>query len=292
MPHDLAYADRQIKRLWQEAEGQPNRTETAERFYSDRSKGVVQSWYSFVTSQEAGRLPAGWDPAKRNIAIFNSSEDEFEALGDEYANPLYRTQQEGLERILTSIAQDPSNIHLYLRVHPNLKGQDNHQTRQLATLKADFLTVLPPDDPVSSYTLMRHAKTVLTFGSTVGIESVYFGTPSILAGPGFYQGLGATYNPSSHDELMTMLRADLPPKDKTPALMYGYYFNSFGTPFKYYKPLGMTKGEFKGQDLHEKPARWPWLERATTRYRAFRFGRYTLFTLRSRMRVLHSVFLK
>jgi hypothetical protein len=292
MPHDIRYADREIRRKWKEAEGDPDRTEIAERFYRDRSKGIVQSWYSFITSQEAGRLPAGWDPAKRNIAIFNSSEDEFEALGDDYVSRVYRTQQEGLERILASISADPSNIHLYLRVHPNLKGQDNHQTRQLATLKADFLTILQPDDAVSSYTLMKQAKTVLTFGSTVGIESVYWGTPSILAGPAFYEDLGATYNPSSHEELMTMLRADLPPKDRTPALMFGYYYNTFGIRFKYYEPLSMMKGEFKGHELRPEPARWRWLERATWRHSVVRFCRYTLFTVRSRLRVLHSVVLR
>jgi Capsule polysaccharide biosynthesis protein len=253
MPHEIDYIESEIRDKWIRDEENPDRQEIAEKFFVDRSKGIIGSWFSFTDTQLVGRLPTTWDTTKRNIAIFNSSEDEFASIGDEYINPLYASQQEGLERIIKSLATSSDNIHLYLRIHPNLKEVDNSQTRALARLKADRLTVIPADDPVCTYTLMRNADKILTFGSTVGIEAVYWNKPSVLAGPTYYRNLGGTYNPSSHDELISLLHADLPPMDKTAALMYGYYCNSAGIPFKYYEPLDVIEGKFKGEKPRAKP---------------------------------------
>jgi hypothetical protein len=285
MPNDLAKTECDMVKKWSDNAAGPRRHELAEKFYIDRSHGIIPSWYSFVDAQETGRLPADWDSKKRNIAIFNSSEDEFEALGSEWNNPLYPSQQEGLERILRSLSRSKQDVHLYLRIHPNLKGIDNTQTQQLATLKADCLTVLQPEDPVCTYTLMRNADKTLTFGSTIGIEAVFWGIPSILAGRAFYENLGGTYNPKSHEELVSLLLADLEPKDKTAALMYGYYWNTYGIPFKYYEPLGMTDGKFKGQKLVLKPNPLWVIARSLERVSGLWYFARMAFVLNTRRRI-------
>jgi hypothetical protein len=247
--HDLAYMQQQIRAQWERAAGDSRRNEIAEEFYLERSKGVVQSWYSFVARQKEGLLPASWNPAKRNVAIFSSSEDEFVALDAQWNNPLYADQVEGLQRIVESLEANHDDIHVYLRIHPNLNGVNNNQTRALYDLRREFFEIIPPDDSVSTYALIKHADKVLTFGSTVGIEAVFWGTPSIHAGRSYYQDLEGTYNPGSHEELITMLKADLPPKDRTAALVYGYYFSTFGIPFKYFQATGLGSGRFKGQTI-------------------------------------------
>jgi hypothetical protein len=90
---------------------------------------------------------------------------------------------------------------------------------------------------------------VLTFGSTVGIEAVFWGTPSIHAGVSYYHHLGGTYNASSHEDVIALLKADLPPKDRTAAFVYGYYLNTYGIPFKYFQATGVGAGRFKGQAI-------------------------------------------
>jgi hypothetical protein len=247
--HDLAYIQQQIRGQWERAAGDSRRNKIAEEFYLERSKGVVQSWHSFVGRQKEDLLPASWNPVKRNIAIFNSSEDEFAATDAQWNNPLYADQVEGLQRIVESLEADHEDLHVYLRIHPNLNGVNNKQIRALYDLRREFFEIIPPDDPVSTYALIKHADKVLTFGSTVGIEAAFWGTPSIHAGRSYYQDLGGTYNPGSHEELIAMLKADLPPKDRTAALVYGYYFSTFGIPFKYFAATGVTAGQFKGQTI-------------------------------------------
>jgi hypothetical protein len=291
MPHELAYTERQIRLKWAEGQTDSQRNEIAEGFYFDRAKGVVQSWKSFIEDQQPGLLPTNWNTSKRNIAIFNSSEDEFVSIGDEWINPLYSSQQEGLERIIQSLSVPGHNIHLYLRVHPNLKGIENAQMRHLASLNSANLTVLPPEDPVSTYALIAHSNKVVTFGSTVGIEAVFWGTPSILAGQSFYRNLGGTYNPKSHEELMEMLDSDLTPKDKIAAHMYGYYMNASGIPFMYYEPINIHEGTFKGKRLIPMPTKWNAIQRTIDRIRPIYFARDALFALRSRWRATGTIFL-
>ncbi|MFQ5505845.1 MAG: hypothetical protein ACE5F1_13775, partial [Planctomycetota bacterium] len=243
--HDLDYVHEAIETAWAEAGNGTERTERAERFFLERAEGIEQSWYSYIDGQEAGRLPENWDGSRRNVVVFLSSEDEFAAIGDQWNLGLYESQADGLRRILRSLEGD-SGLEVYLRIHPNLRGVSNEQTRELARLESPILTVVPADSPISSYALLKHASAVVTFGSTVGIEAVYWGVPSILAGQSFYRGLGATYNPRTHEELCGMLRSGLEARPVEGALKYGYYMKSFGVPFRYYRAEGVFEGRFKG----------------------------------------------
>lgn len=257
--HDRAYREQQIREAWERAGA--DREATAARWFQARSEGDGGSWFSYVQHQRAASLPRDWDPRKRNVVVFLSSEDEFVAVGDCWRNPLYRDQTHAIRAIVQSLRGNSRDVHLYLRVHPNLAGVDNRQTRELAEVAAPFVTVIGADDPISSYALLRAAEKVVTFGSTLGIEAVYWGVPSVLAGTSYYRNLGATYNPGSHAEMIEMIGRPLPPKPVTPALIYGHYFATFGTPFRYFSPDGIFSGTFKGRRI--KRTMWA---RAQTRW--------------------------
>ncbi len=248
-PHDREFVEREMRQRWRDARDVPDREEQAAVWFRNKSVGVELAWKSFVAGQQAGRLPDDWDPDRRNVVIFTSSEDEFVGIGAGWENPIYPSELDGVQSIVESLRQSPHDLHVYVRVHPNLTGIDNRQTQGLRALSAPFLTVIPPDSPLSTYALLTNAEKVLTFGSTIGIEAVYWQVPSILAGISYYRNLGSTYNPASHDEVMALLAARLPPQDVEAALMYGYYLRSFGTPFRYFRASGIMSGAFKGQDL-------------------------------------------
>jgi hypothetical protein len=116
----------------------------------------------------------------------------------------------------------------------------------LYNLKSKNLTIIPPDSQISSYSLLQNCEKVLSFGSTVGIEAVFWGKPSILVGTMYYKDLGGTYNTNNHKEVIDLILARLEPKDKEPALMYGYFMKTFGIPYKYYEAKDFFNGAFKG----------------------------------------------
>lgn len=53
-------------------------------FFIQRKTGTYAGDKNYIANSEQRKLPDNWDEGYRNIVIFNSSEDEFAAVGDEY----------------------------------------------------------------------------------------------------------------------------------------------------------------------------------------------------------------
>ena len=248
LPHEIAYNNVLMRRAWDDAASDPAaREQLARAFYEKATAG--KALISFISGQKDGTLPEGFDETRHNVAVFNSSEDELSAVGSEWNNPIYAGQTEGLIRISQDAELLAPNTTLYLRIHPHLKGVDNAVTRSLRGLNRGRFVVIPPESPVSSYALLRNCRSVLTFGSTMGIEAVYHGKPSILAAQSFYRELGGTYNPATHEEVLALLQTDLAPKPIDAALLYGYYYETYGEPFKYFAAKSYDEGTFKGKKV-------------------------------------------
>ncbi len=241
--HDLKNTQRLIIENWEKADPS-ERIERATQWFQTRIGGKMENWFSFLENQTF-ELPENWDVSKKNILICNSSEDEFASLNDEWKNHLYANQTDGILKIIND-TKDIENIHIYLRIHPHLAKVDNHDLRILLAIKSPHLTIIPANSLISTYNLVSHASQVITFGSTIGMEATFMEKPSILAGKSFYHNLGGTYEPETHQELIELLRKDLQPKPKEIALMFAFFFGTFGVRFKHYSPEDFGMGKFKG----------------------------------------------
>ena len=148
-----------------------------------------------------------------------------------------------MRRIFETFKDDPT-IQFCLRTHPNLKGFDNSQTREIKQLAALYpnVLVISAEDTVDSYGLLAACDVALTFGSTIGVEACYWGKPSILAGRALYQFLDCCYKPNNHEELVAMIKSDLKPKPREESLKYGYWEARRGIPFEYFKQTSMYGG--------------------------------------------------
>jgi hypothetical protein len=233
LPHDITNTTLLIEEMW---EKEKFGSRKAKEFYENRKNGRYASQQIFTQNQEKGRLPDGWAADKRNFVIFNSSEDEFFAIGgqwDEYK--IFNNQLDGICYLAESASNDKS-IHFYLRIHPNLKEiKYKYVTDITNRLKRfDNITVISGDSPVSTYTLIDYAEKCIVFGSSVGVEANYWGKPIILLGGAMYSKLDVAYYPSSLKDLDFLLLKYLEPKSKTGALKFGLYvFGERGDDFKY-----------------------------------------------------------
>jgi hypothetical protein len=236
--HDLENKKRLIEAFWEDpVVPHKEKERLAHQFFRDRRYGSADEYMEarFVRNQRRGVLPAGFDPAKRNIAIFNSSEDEFAAV-ENYENPVYKDQIAGLRQLVCSPNIDP-DIRFYLRVHPRLGTLSNFQTRAIEELRSDNLVVVGANDEIDTYALMEAAEKVVTFGSTMGIESAYAGKPSIFIGREAYEDLGACYAPSTHEEVVALINnPQLPALPQLGALKHGYYMMALDRPYQYFDP--------------------------------------------------------
>jgi hypothetical protein len=236
-PHDIEYQKNQIEMYWNDERPRSEKEEMARQWFEDRRGGKDQSWFSFTKSQRKGNLPESFDSSKRNIAIFISSEDEFEAIPG-WQNPIYKNQNDAINAMIN--ADIDKNIMFYVRIHPNLKGLNTTQMRDLFELKAPNLIIIPADAKTDSYELMDACEMVIAFGSTMGIESAFCEKPSILIGRAVYEDLEGCYVPKNHDEVVNLINRRLNPSPNLGALKFG------GHPYIYYSPESVRGGKFMG----------------------------------------------
>ncbi len=253
LPHDLAASRRRMMNAWELADPS-TRDSVADQFYSAISSGSMIGGLYYCQSQERGKLPESWNTSKRNVVIFTSSEDEFVAIGDEWKNPVYKGQYDALIQICESLGQLDPNIMLYIRMHPNQGTRNDAVTRGIRAIRGPSVEVIPPESAVSSYACLAAAEKVLTFGSTMGIEAVYYGKPSILVGCCAYMDLAdSLYRPLNHREVMTMIAEILPPKSRDAAMIAGYYWATYGTPYEVYTPRARFEGAYRDIQLGSVP---------------------------------------
>lgn len=224
LPLDIGVYSKKMEHLWHSSpQSMEDRSRLAASFYEKRRQGIlVGDTKVYTAMQHEGLLPDDFRMDRRNVVIFNSSQDEIAALGDEWANDtLFDSQAEAIEYMI--MHADP-DIHFYLRIHPNLKGVKHSGHMDLYELERySSMTVIPPESAVSTYALLDACWKVVTFGSTTGVEACYWGKPSILIGHSFYEKTGASYSVQTRNQLMACLNGDIPPKDKTAALKYAYF---------------------------------------------------------------------
>jgi len=211
MPHDISCNAEHIRNLYDRTAAEQAQ-ESAEKFFKSRAQSLFSNEASHTQNQDANLMPSDWDENRKNIVIFNSSEDEFMAIGGEWeSDKLFINQYDGL-RFISNYAKS-IDTHFYLRIHPNLTGTQQSYLDSLSELSHSRFTVIPAESKISTYSLLFRCDQVITFGSSTGVEATYWGKPSILLGTCFYKHLGVTYAPETTGELVELLESDLLPID-------------------------------------------------------------------------------
>lgn len=253
MPHNIRYNDNLIRQIW----ALPNEPESEKirkgsEFYKKRRHGIIAGDRVYTAEQKQGLLPKGFDLKKTNIAIFNSSEDEFAAIGPDFEKySLFRTQLDGIRYVCEQLNEP--QYHIYLRIHPNLRKVVYSYHTDLYKLADEYknLTVIGASDQCSTYELLDSVDKVIVFGSSMGAEAAYWGKPTILLRGMFYYYLNICYTPQTFEELNRMLREELSPKNRFPAIQYGYfilYRTVIAQPFQYI-PMDTVRIPFFGKRI-------------------------------------------
>lgn len=203
IPHSFEAMTQKMELIW-ERSGDKKYT-VAKNFFENRYHARPAGDKVYVKDQILGELPEGFDPSKRNISIFNSSEDEYCSISKDFDNAcLYPNQYVALKTIFEHY-KDNHDIHFYLRIHPNLADVPYRSHTALYGLKYDNVTIIPPKSSISSYTLMENSEKVIVFNSTMGMESSYWGKAVIALNRCFYYKQDIVYQPKDEESLFNMI---------------------------------------------------------------------------------------
>lgn len=216
-----------IEEFWKSSIlSEEEKVQIATSFYTNRASAIATNDKIYVKDQQKNLMPDDWDTRKTNIVIFNSSEDEFAAIGGEFeTDNLFDSQMSGIKFILDNIQDE--NIHFYLRIHPNLMNIKYKYHKDLYKLPSQYknLTVIPGNSPISSYALLYACDRVITFGSTMGVEAAFAGKIAMVMRPSFYYYLDVNFVPKNKEEIIEFItgRISYIPNREN-ALKYSYYY--------------------------------------------------------------------
>jgi hypothetical protein len=256
MPHDFSQIQDEISKTWQSAIKIDYKAAcmTARQFFENRRDGLDQGWFSFSAHQKSGLVPNLPVGKRFRITYFSSSDDEFKAVGDIVKWERWPDQVSAVTDLIKACRTNPL-IDLVIRVHPHYEKKHlaDRQFWNEHFIK-EGITVIPSSSKVSSYELLETSDAVATTMSTMGIEAVHYNKPSICLGPSYYDQTKIIYKPRNIYELIELFsRVEELRSDQDQALPFGYYFNTFGVRFYYYRAVSLSAGTFMNEDVQDCP---------------------------------------
>lgn len=198
----------------------------AEQFFTARQSPRVNRY----AKRHAPRFtPPSHDGFERKVSIFLSSQDEFEALGQDWESPFRDTA-----KVILAFCERYPDTLFCIRFHPNQAEISSDIRSPFASLKdLPNARVFYPEDTVNSYELIQWSDVVVTFGSTVTIEACWMGKPVVLLGPSFFDELEVAYTPQTAQEALEIFASPLSPKPRENAARAAHYMAFAGDDLAY-----------------------------------------------------------
>lgn len=114
------------------------------------------------------------------FVFFSSSDDEVAAISTDWESA-WGDQLVAVKALIKYFENKPE-LNFIIRVHPNQKNKSRSDRNKWKALnsKARNIKIIDFDSKVDSYQLLSLAVGVITYGSTVGVESAFLRKPSAL----------------------------------------------------------------------------------------------------------------
>jgi hypothetical protein len=215
-----------------------------------RARALGASWFDARVGlpEEPRAQPSTAGSSGDFITFFTSSPDEFFLVDPDDAKG-YLGQLDAIRAVRDSLAAIGSP-ELVVRTHPNMRYKSPLErevwSRSLSGLSG--IRVIDEEQRVNSYELARRSKWVVTYGSTMGVEAMYLGRPTITMGPSLYSSLIEEPVARSADDLRQIL-SHTQPVDQHRVLAYGLFMQVRGFPYLRYERRGHGTGRLLGRPL-------------------------------------------
>lgn len=206
--HDWSDLQRRMVKMYEEWSGD-SRDTIGESWFTDRINHAAPDNALFVESQQTGQgveLPE----SDTVVVYFSSSGDEIAELELDWSR-FIGGQPAALQALAEEVRKRPGWA-LVVRSHPHKRMKPKQDVVEWleAVEKAQPDIHIDHHSPIDTYTLMRQADIVVTYGSTTGVEAAYAGKPVIVMGPSAYDELGCAEFAGTADQLARSLDSAAP----------------------------------------------------------------------------------
>lgn len=143
------------------------------------------------------------------VTIFPSSPDEFLALGSDWSDSSWLDQWEGISSFLEYVTKN-WQVSIQLRSHPNTTYKSLAQRKrvryELRQLRQKFpnLEVISSDSELSSYEILSKTSISVVWNSTIGLESVWRGIPTVVLNSAEYDRIADVINVRNQSSLLKL----------------------------------------------------------------------------------------
>jgi hypothetical protein len=219
-----------------------------------RMNGISSDGVSFALNATNLSNAVIYDSA--HYAYFSSSDDEMLCLPYEHRTspPGAWRDQLAVIHTLIDVFRSRPNKQLSIKLHPHYSMKSATILRQLKAVNIPAnVDIIWPEDKTSPYSLIFSATSVLSMGSTAGIEALALGKESVLLGPSGYDFLPSVKHISCYVSLESYIDHAVPraydPRRQDDGFTYLWALSQVGNKFKFYCPKTPYKGTFKGVTL-------------------------------------------
>jgi hypothetical protein len=232
------------------------------RWQGDFSMAGVKFWHEIHKLSDL--LKAKIASHQQTVAVFTNVIFDTSQL---HANMAFRDMFDWLDTLLEVIRAHPETLFI-IRAHPDeaRPGKASREsvamwTEQSGASALENVVFIPPQERLSSYDLVRTAKFILVYNSTISLESTLLGVPALCAARSPFTDYGTAFfepeRESYLQRLNTFLNADSLPvlegaARRTRRFMYYRYYR-FSLPFGEFvestQPTGYVR--LKKFTLHE-----------------------------------------
>ena len=237
-----------------------NLIDDARKFYEGRRNRIEDFDEAHSKIQTIGE-GVKFNNNKKLLVYFTSSESERTGLFDNNNIGNFASQMDVVRNIHKFL--DKNKYFLVVKFHP---GQGKHhkvwkKLWDFEFLNKEHIQYLLPDNKIDTYKVIDQSYCVITCGSTVGIESVYWNKKCINIGNSRYMTLNSSINVNNYTELKDALNnIEQISISREGALKYGSFHTNLGTRVrnleldsdklykydnKYFNPYSLFKTKIK-----------------------------------------------
>ena len=257
---------------WENLELSPERTERIVSYLRERRQASGDwIWFNKAKDSSLAELRKALSLDERPLVVALTSVAWDACL--HYESNAFQSLTDWTLQTVEYFAERP-DLQLVVRVHPaEVTGFVKSRTKMADIIAERFpqlpenVKVVPPEDQLSTYSLLDNANAVLLYSTKTGIEASAQGLPVVVAGEAWIRNKGFSHDANSPQDYRAILdqlpfRDRLSSEARERALRYAYHFffrRMIELPFL--EPAGPAEFEIAVSSLDElRPGAHPSLD--------------------------------